>query len=303
MAEETDAADRQNEEWEALVAFYGEDLVAKNSSEWRIDIIPDVVLVIKDIPKDYPTGSRRPPTPCLLAPQWIMDEKRQRDLETELVSLYERDVEVAIMWVEHCRSTIEDYQQANQYSSPPWEDDEPSQVSEHEQTATNTAATRSFIPSNSKFSQPMRTFEIAVVDNQENMREIFHGEPFHPPKSGPAETMVAHVASVQSMDHVNWVLHDLLFGDKKVGQASHNMFAYSFLDETSGCLVSDSDDDGEKGSGNKLASLLELTDAQNCIVVVSRWFGGVHLGPARFKWIASVARQALEEAGFLPDKG
>jgi putative IMPACT (imprinted ancient) family translation regulator len=79
------------------------------------------------------------------------------------------------------------------------------------------------------------------------------------------------------------------------------MIAYRFLDE-SGCLVSDSDDDGEKGSGNKLSSLLELTDTQNCIVVVSRWYGGVHLGPARFKWIASVARQALEGAGFLEAK-
>jgi len=135
-----------------------------------------------------------------------------------------------------------------------------------------------------------------------NQREIYHGTPFHPPKSGPSETMVAHVASISSMDHVNWVLHELLFNAKKVGQASHNMIAYRFTDPTTERIVSDSDDDGEKGSGSKLASLLELTDAQDCMVVVSRWYGGIHLGPARFKWIAAVGRQGLEDAGFLNNK-
>ena len=66
-----------------------------------------------------------------------------------------------------------------------------------------------------------------------------------------------------------------------------------------GVVVSDNDDDGESGSGAKLAALLELTGASNVLVVVSRWFGGIHLGPARFKYIASVGRQALEEAGLV----
>jgi putative IMPACT (imprinted ancient) family translation regulator len=145
----------------------------------------------------------------------------------------------------------------------------------------------------------MRTFEIAVVDNSKNYRELFRGDPFHPPKSGPSETMVAHAASVTCMDHVNWVLHHLLFMNKKIGQATHNMIAYRFKDSVTGCLVSDSDDDGEKGSGSKLAALLDLSDTEDCIVIVSRWYGGIHLGPARFKWIAAVARQALDDAGFL----
>ena len=34
--------------------------------------------------------------------------------------------------------------------------------------------------------------------------------------------------------------------------------------------------------------------ANNVLVVVSRWFGGVHLGPARFKYIANTARELLE---------
>jgi len=30
---------------------------------------------------------------------------------------------------------------------------------------------------------------------------------------------------------------------------------------------------------------------------VSRWFGGVHLGPARFKYIANTARELLDACG------
>ena len=43
--------------------------------------------------------------------------------------------------------------------------------------------------------------------------------------------------------------------------------------------------------------LLENMKASNVIVVVSRWFGGQLLGPARFKHIANTARQLLDECG------
>lgn len=39
-------------------------------------------------------------------------------------------------------------------------------------------------------------------------------------------------------------------------------------------------------------------DAWNVIVVVSRWFGGTHIGPDRFKHINSAAREAVIKGGF-----
>ena len=102
------------------------------------------------------------------------------------------------------------------------------------------------------------------------------------------------------MGQVQWVLAALL-RDKRIAKATHNMLAYRFTDER--VLVSDNDDDGESSSGAKLASLLELTSSMNVIIVVSRWFGGVLLGPARFKYIASVGRALLEEAGFAAPAG
>jgi hypothetical protein len=79
---------RQAEEWDALFAFYGDDKVKRHSAcDWKINIIPHVNLYLKDIPADYPSSN--PPKPFLVAPQWIMDEQRQKDLEKELLSLFE----------------------------------------------------------------------------------------------------------------------------------------------------------------------------------------------------------------------
>ena len=111
--------------------------------------------------------------------------------------------------------------------------------------------------------------------------------------------MIAHVCSVTCMEHVQWALAELLFNDKKVAKATHNMFAYRFTND--GTLVSDNDDDGEKGSGSKIAALLELSHVENVLVVVSRWYGGTLLGPARFKWIAGVARDGLVQGGYIKD--
>lgn len=43
----------------------------------------------------------------------------------------------------------------------------------------------------------------------------------------------------------------------------------------------------------------QVADARNVVVVVSRWFGGVLLGPSRFTLINNTARVALESLGYI----
>ena len=57
----------------------------------------------------------------------------------------------------------------------------------------------------------------------------------------------------------------------------------------------DNDDDGEDAAGSKLAYLLDMRKDVNVLVVVSRWYGGIHLGPKRFAHIVNVARKLLVE--------
>lgn len=48
---------------------------------------------------------------------------------------------------------------------------------------------------------------------------------------------------------------------------------------------------------------VQLADVRNVVVVVSRWFGGVLMGPSRFTAINNTARELLEQLGHMPRKG
>lgn len=65
----------------------------------------------------------------------------------------------------------------------------------------------------------------------------------------------------------------------------------------------DCDDDGEDAAGGRLLHLLQVTNACNVCVVVTRWYGGVLLGPSRFALINNTARHLLEQEGFIGGKG
>ncbi len=120
--------------------------------------------------------------------------------------------------------------------------------------------------------------------------------------SGPCVTVMkstfqAHVCRVCSEAQVLQAKHQLL-RDRKLAKASHPLMS-AFRIRTPNLVLSDNDDDGEKGAGSKLAHLLDLLKVENLLVCVSRWYGGVHMGPTRFKVINNVARELLVAQGFL----
>eukprot|EP00740_Mantoniella_antarctica_P000440 CAMPEP_0181393924 /NCGR_PEP_ID=MMETSP1106-20121128/27458_1 /TAXON_ID=81844 /ORGANISM="Mantoniella antarctica, Strain SL-175" /LENGTH=107 /DNA_ID=CAMNT_0023515295 /DNA_START=111 /DNA_END=434 /DNA_ORIENTATION=+ len=89
---------------------------------------------------------------------------------------------------------------------------------------------------------------------------------------------------------------EILRQNSKVARASHNIMAYR-VHQSDGIWTQDHDDDGESAAGGRLLHLLQVTKATNVCVVVSRWFGGVHMGPDRFRQINNAARQLLERCG------
>lgn len=58
-------------------------------------------------------------------------------------------------------------------------------------------------------------------------------------------------------------------------------------------LKHDNDDDGEDAAGGRLGHLLQMRNEDGVLVVVSRWYGGIHLGPKRFAVISNIARDGL----------
>ncbi|KAI9499527.1 ribosomal protein S5 domain 2-type protein [Zychaea mexicana] len=110
-------------------------------------------------------------------------------------------------------------------------------------------------------------------------------------------TFVAHVAKVHNVEQVRAVVAKLL-EDKKIAKATHNMMAYR-IELPDGHILQDNDDDGETAAGGRMMHLLQITDVKNAVVVVSRWFGGIQLGADRFKHINNSARAALVDCGFI----
>ena len=55
-------------------------------------------------------------------------------------------------------------------------------------------------------------------------------------------------------------------------------------------------DDGEAGAGAVILRMLEREGIPDRIVVVTRWYGGVHLGGDRFAHVVTCVRAWLEDA-------
>ena len=133
----------------------------------------------------------------------------------------------------------------------------------------------------------------AGVLQREEDDGIFHGDVFVEKKS----KFQAHVAWVHDVDDVKRIMDRLLTKSNKIQHATHNIMAYRITagdDGQGGVVYQDFDDDGEAAAGKRLLHLLQVMDARNVLVVVSRWFGGILLGPSRFQCINNTARVALE---------
>ncbi|XP_010895250.1 protein IMPACT isoform X2 [Esox lucius] len=110
-------------------------------------------------------------------------------------------------------------------------------------------------------------------------------------------TFQSHLAPVVTPGQVRMVL-DKLYENKKIASATHNIYAYRIYCEDKQSFLQDCEDDGETAAGGRLLHLLQILDVRNVLVVVSRWYGGIQLGPDRFKHINNSARNVLVQEGY-----
>lgn len=104
---------------------------------------------------------------------------------------------------------------------------------------------------------------------------------------------VARCVSVSSVEEAQRCIAHLLATDKRAAKATHNISAWRIRASPDSATYQDFDDDGETAAGGRMLKLLQMMDVWNVVVVVSRWFGGVLLGPARFAIINEAARGAV----------
>lgn len=79
-----------------------------------------------------------------------------------------------------------------------------------------------------------------------------------------------------------------LKGKKKYAKATHNTWAVLLTD---GPLKAD---DGEGGAGQIILQMLEREGLRDHVIVVTRWYGGKHLGGDRFRHVATCTRAYLD---------
>jgi len=76
---------------------------------------------------------------------------------------------------------------------------------------------------------------------------------------------------------------------KKFAKATHNTWAVIF---DNGEQVKH--DDGESGAGAIMLKMLDTSGVCNHMIVVTRWYGGVHLGADRFRHVRTCVKAYLE---------
>lgn len=80
---------------------------------------------------------------------------------------------------------------------------------------------------------------------------------------------------------------------KKYAKATHNTWAAILQGENQNKLPL-KNDDGESGAGMIILRMLEREELFNHIIVVTRWYGGKHLGGDRFRRVQDSVRHYLD---------
>ncbi len=81
--------------------------------------------------------------------------------------------------------------------------------------------------------------------------------------------------------------------NKKYAKATHNSWATRISHD--GAIYEAKNDDGEAGAGMVILRIMQKENVTNCIICVTRWFGGIKLMGDRFKHVQDATKYAIEK--------
>lgn len=310
----------QAEEMEALQSIYGNDCTVSQEEHYcQANVFPsekdsmfDLALYLTAyFPELYPSSS--PPIVELEAP-WLQESTRQR-INIELGKLFEENIGdvVVFQWIEWLKDLVWLWDEARYWMEEKRKlDGSISKIGKETESDVIAKPNEDLIPevsecmhlSGSNSPQTWSCESSRMESNDKSLEEldrilgIVHGAPFTEKKS----TFQAHLSPVTDVDQINTLMEALL-QNRKIAAATHNIMAYRIMIPEKGTILQDYDDDGESAAGSRLLHLLQIVDAINVVVVVSRWFGGILLGPDRFKHINNAARSLLLSCNYIKAQG
>lgn len=80
--------------------------------------------------------------------------------------------------------------------------------------------------------------------------------------------------------------------NKKYAKATHNTWAARLTHN--GAVYDTKNDDGEVGAGMVILRIMQKENVSDCIICVTRWFGGIKLQGDRFKHVQDATKYAIE---------
>lgn len=101
-------------------------------------------------------------------------------------------------------------------------------------------------------------------------------------------------ALVMSREDVDTYMKQLL-RDTYYRKATHNSYAYRLV-TPEGMVLESKNDDGETGAGMCILRELQRKDAQNLLLIVTRYFGGIQLQSDRYKHVIDSCKIFFERA-------
>ncbi len=81
--------------------------------------------------------------------------------------------------------------------------------------------------------------------------------------------------------------------DKSYQKATHNTWAARISHE--GAIYDTKADDGETGAGMVILRVMQHHDVRDCVICVTRWFGGIKLEGDRFKHVQDATKYAIKD--------
>ncbi|KAK5869928.1 hypothetical protein PBY51_024605 [Eleginops maclovinus] len=284
----------QIEEVEALSSIYGDEWcvideasrifcikISNDSEESKLTACLQIIL-----PPDYPSAA--PPIYQINA-AWLRGLERTK-LANSLEDLYVEHVgdSILYLWVEKIREFLVDKSQSSETVNQP---ENVNMTAEEEEEDDDDEEDMPDFRSLKLNTENAHLFMDPAKD--EEPPPIKHGNTFTDRRS----TFQPHLAPVVTPRQVKMVL-EKLYENKKIASATHNIYAYRIYCKDKNSFLQDCEDDGETAAGGRLLHLLQILDVRNVMVVVSRWYGGILLGPDRFKHINNCARNILVEEGY-----
>ncbi len=83
-----------------------------------------------------------------------------------------------------------------------------------------------------------------------------------------------------------------LKSNKKYRKATHNSWAARISNQ--GTIFETKSDDGETGAGMVILRVMQKEEVSDCVVCVTRWFGGTKLMSDRFKHLQDATTHAVD---------